>query len=251
MTPVDLFEDGQLSAAIQLQRQIVQENKDDLAGRLLLCELVAFTSDFPEVQRLLNDFPTEDPEWQAYISSWRDLLTADHLRHIGQKPDYLMPVPQEIAAIQMAIEQADEDLFERAVESLPAIEGFHDGRPFEECRDSDDLLMGIFEFFFQGKYIAIPWSQIRKIRLDEMENLRDQLYRPTLLTLADGREFDGFAPSKYIITKNEPEEFQCGFDTDYLEHRFGVTGVGAKRFIVGEEELRLDEFTQLELRCSD
>ncbi|WP_020472066.1 type VI secretion system accessory protein TagJ [Zavarzinella formosa] len=247
MTARELFEEGQLGEAIREQRLVVGHHPEDLSARLLLCELLAFAGQFNAVIEQLKSFPPTDEAFQAYLDGWEEIVQADIARQTGKPPAYLLDPPEYVGLAAAAIRQSNDELMDQALESMSVMEGHIDGREFEGCRDSDDSLAGVLEFFADGESIQVPWEHLRKCRLDAIECLRDQLYRPSTITLIDGRVIEGFVPTNYVMEADAPEELRCGMGTDYGDD-FGMRGIGAKLFLIGEEELTLAEFTQLELR---
>ncbi len=248
MTARELFDDGRLSEAIKVQKAAVGKRPEDASARLLLCELLAFAGRFPEVSEELDRFPNPDAAFREYLDGWREIVRADAARHAGGPAAYLMAPPQHVELLAAAIRRPDTDLADQAMEAMPVLEGHIDGRAFEGCRDSDDSLVGELEFFADGESIRVPWDHLRKMRLAPVECLRDQLYRPATLTLTDGRAVNGFVPTNYVMGTDDPEDLRCGLGTDYGEVAHGMRGIGAKMLLLGEEELTLTEFTQLELR---
>ena len=250
MTARELFDEGRLADAIREQSLVVENRPEDFSARLLLCEFLAFDARFNTVIEQLEKFQASDDAFYAYIEGWREIALADKARHDGKEPAYLIPVPEHVEQTRKAVFAGDPDALDEAMEAMPLIEGHVDGREFEGCRDSDDSVAGEFEFFAEGETIRIPWEHLRKIRMEPVECLRDQLYRPTTITLTDGRKIEGFAPAHYVSTEVTPEELRCGMGTDYFEEEYGMRGHGARMILLGEEELTLAEFTQLELRVA-
>jgi type VI secretion system protein ImpE len=256
MSPIELFHEARLTDAIAAQTAVVDRRQDDISERLLLCDLLAFTGDRDAVRRQLEFIADPPPELQAYITEWRELLAADESRHAGTPPTLIGKksehVRRRLEAIQK-LHDGDEDgaidLIDAADESAPWVEGFLDGRPFEGWRDSDDLIGPILEAFAGGKFLWIPIEQIRKLRLDEPQSIRDHLYRPATLLLVDGSELEALIPTLYVGTADHPEEgIRAGAGIDWVERNGLVRGVGSRTFLFGEEELSLSEFRQVEVR---
>ena len=89
MTPTELFHEARLTEALEAQRAVVTGRPDDVAERLLLCELLAFTGDREAVLKHLDWLANEPQDVQEYLREWRALLHADSARHSGQPPDPL------------------------------------------------------------------------------------------------------------------------------------------------------------------
>lgn len=248
MTAKELFEDGKLADAIREQFLAVERNPQDDTLRLALCEFLAFDSRFKTIIEQLERFENKDEAFYEFIEDWREIILADLQRHNCDEPSFFMEEPDHVKCSMKAVSNKDADLLDEAMEMLPVVEGHLDGREFEGCRDSDDALAGQLEFFVNGEYTRVPWEQLRKIRLGNLECLRDQLYRPTTITLVNGKSYEGYVPTHYVKNEMTTEELRCGMGTDYFEEEYGIKGHGIKLLMIGEEELNLTEFTQLEIR---
>jgi type VI secretion system protein ImpE len=255
MTPIELFEEARLAEAIAAQEAVVRERPGDAAERLLLCELLAFASDRAAVGRHLNVL-AQVPGLADYVAGWRQILTADDARHAGASPQFLFDPPDHIppridAVAALAAGRVDEamELLDAADETTAWLEGFIDGREFEGWRDADDLLAPVLEAFVGDQYVWIPLEQIRKLRVDPPEVLRDRIYHPARLWLTNGEAREVIVPALYAGTADHPEDgIRIGAGIDWVERDGLMRGLGSRTFLFGDEELTLDEFRQVEVR---
>ena len=256
MTPIELFHEARLAEALDAQRVVVAARPDDVAERLLWCELLAFTGDRDAVRRVLAGLRAAPPGVRAYCDEWQALLAADDARHRADRPTFLIDpfrhVLQRLRGLECLRAGREEvalDRLDEADEGAGYVEGHVDGRPFEGWRDADDLLGPVLELFLGGRYVWLAVDQVRKLRLDEGDELRDLLYRPATVWLTDGSEWEVFIPGLYVGTSDHPEDgLRTGAGVDWVE-RDGVTrGAGGRTFLFGEEELTLGEFRQVEVR---
>jgi type VI secretion system protein ImpE len=256
MTPIALFHEARLGEAIAAQRAVVAARPDNVAERLLWCELLAFTADREAVRRELAELRAVPVEVRAYCDEWRALLAADDVRHCGDRPTFLVDPPDHVLRRLRGLECLRSGRDEEALDHLDAadeaagyVEGHVDGRPFEGWRDADDLLGPVLELFHAGRYVWLAMDQVRKLRLDEGDELRDQLYRPATAWLADGSEWEVFIPGLYAGTAEHPEEgIRTGAGVDWVERDGVMRGLGGRTYLFGEEELTLGEFRQVEVR---
>jgi len=254
MSPTELFQEARLDEAIAAQRVIVEARPDDVSERLLLSELMAFSGNREVVRRCLDQI--EPPEVQEFVREWRKLLTADDARHAGVPPQFLIDPPahilQRLNAAKLLVAGRDEEareLLDDADELASWVEGYVDGRQFEGWRDADDLLGPVVEAFHGERYLWIPIEQVRKLRLDEGDELRDALYRPATVQLRDESQWEVFIPALYAGTAEHPEEgIRTGAGVDWVDRGGLVRGVGSRTYLFGEEELSLSEFRQVEVR---
>jgi type VI secretion system protein ImpE len=255
MSPTELFQEARLDEAAAKQAAIVRERSDDIAERLLLCDLLAFTGDRDAVRRNLDTLASAPADLRPYLAEWQDLLAADDRRHAGESPSFVIDPPSHVKRRLGVIERlradpsADvRDLIDAADENAPWVEGHVDGRTFDGWRDADDLLGPILEVFHGGRCYWLPVDQVRKLRLEEEETLRDRLYRPTTVRLTDGAQREVFVPTLYTGTAAHPEEgIRSGAGMDWIERNGLLRGAGSRLYLFGEEELTPAEFRQVEV----
>jgi len=248
MTPTELFEEARLAESIAAQEGVVRTHPDDPADRLLLCEFLAFAGDRDGVRRQL-DVLAGHLQLAEYIAGWRQLLAADDARHAGARPAFLIDPPENVL-LRLGAEPDDAiDRLDTSDESAAWLTGFVDGREFDGWRDADDALAPVVEAFVGDQYVWLPLEQVRKLRLDPTEVLRDNLYRPARVWLLDGSELEVIIPVLYVGTAEHPEEgIKTGAGIDWVERNGLVRGLGSRTFLFGDEELTLDEFRQVEVR---
>lgn len=253
MSPTELFHEARLTDAVAAQMKVVASRPDDVSERLHLCELLAFTGDRDAVRRQLDQLRDAPRELQPFLAEWHDLLAADDSR---ARPAFLLDPPEHLLRRVESADRFEAGDFDRALDSLdsadelaPWVEGYVDGRPFEGWRDSDDLLGPTLEVI-AGRLVAwVPVEQIRKLRLEEVQTLRDELFLPATLWLIDGSERELFIPVLYPGTANHPEEgIRTGAGIDWVERGGLMRGLGSRTFLFGDEELTLAEFRQVEVR---
>jgi protein involved in temperature-dependent protein secretion len=143
----------------------------------------------------------------------------------------------------------DFEVLEEIAAAGDFLEGFVDGRAFEGWRDADDVLAAVLEVFVGEQYFWLPLEQVKKLRVQPAENLRDQLYRPITVWHINGEEFHGYMPTVYRNRDQfNNEELACGLGTDFVEEGPFARCNGQRLYLFGEEELTLDDFQQVEVR---
>jgi len=258
MTPLELFQEARLTEAILVQQQIVKARPDDVVERFLLCDFLAFARDMAGIQHHLKVLRDAPEDIREYLDQWEGILLAEEARHQGEYPDFLIDQPEHAHKRAQARDRLSSGQVEFALDALdeadelaPWLEGHVDGREFEGWRDSDDLLGPILEVFYVDRYVWFSTEQIRKLRLEDANSLRDTLYRPATLWLIGGSEsgWDVLVPTLYVGSSNHPDEgIRMGAGVDWIEVEGVMRGVGERTFLFGEEELGISEFKQVEVR---
>ena len=256
MSPTELFQEARLAEAVAAQRAVVEARPDEVAERLLLCDLLAFTGARDAVRGQLNSISNAAPEVGEYRTEFRRLLDADDARHRGDRPAFLADPPPHIvkrlrAAECLRDDRGDEalDLLDDADETAGWVGGHIDGRPFDGWRDADDLLGPVLELFHGDRYVWLAVDQVRKLRIEEATELRDIAYRPATVWLADGSRHEVFLPGLYAGTSEHSEDgIRTGAGIDWVEVNGVMRGLGTRTYLFGEEELTPGEFRQVEVR---
>jgi type VI secretion system protein ImpE len=255
MTPLELFQDCRLAEAIAAQQAVVEQSPDDIGMRLVLCDFLAHAGRVEEVSHHLDHLSQKDSELEPDLTEWRQLLQADLKRQLRATPEFLISPPKHVAArfdLQAKLTGEDASPLDHLDEldgDFPCLVGYVDGREFEGWCDIDDFLKPVLEAFVEGRFVWIPLEQIRKLRFDDEEILRDRLYRPARVWLTDESEWDLYIPALYSDSQlHEDEVVQIGAATDYLDNSPLLRGIGLRQFLFGEEELSLGDFQQVEVR---
>ncbi|HEX3152179.1 MAG TPA: type VI secretion system accessory protein TagJ [Gemmataceae bacterium] len=256
MSPIELFHEARLTEAIAAQKWVVAASPNDIGERLLLCDLLAMNGERDQVRQQLDTIFDVPAEVREYIAEWRTLLKGDNSRQNGCLPEFLVNGSTHLApriAILTSLIAGDEEHaileLDEAEEMAPWIEGHIDGRGFDGWRDVDDLLGPTLEVLHGNNYCWVDMNQIRKLRLEDGEELRDILYKPATLWLVDGSKHEVFIPGLYVgSAKHEDEGIRTGAGIDYVEEHGITRALGGRTFLFGEEELTLAEFRQVEVR---
>jgi type VI secretion system protein ImpE len=182
----------------------------------------------------------------------QNLLRSGQPHVLGAETPSLRARRKALQAIQGRDFERGLEHLDEAMEALPEIHGHLDGREFEEMRDTDDLLAGVFELLHEGNYCWVPFESILKLHLAEAETPFEEFFRPARLTFTDHRQIEVILPLLY------PETAIHGYDllmngevTDWREAGEGLSlGIGAHLFWIGDEEVTYRDFRFLEFRAS-
>jgi type VI secretion system protein ImpE len=256
MTPREYLAQGELKAALSAQQEVVEQSPADAANRLFLFELLMLAGRLVEARDQLRSIESDDPDWPRSRKAFARLLRAERRRSHGRKPIFVQEPPAH-ARLRLAgwhaFRQENYELasarFDRSEARSPAIHGHVDGREFEGLRDSDDRFGAVLEVFVGSEYVWLPLDHVRRLVLSPAQGVLDCALRPGRVTLTDGTVLDVFVPLVYPGSQIEDDRFAIGDDTDWPALDSGlVIGIGAKVLLVGEEELRLSDCTQFDLR---
>lgn len=255
MSPTEAFDAGNLSEAIALQEPLAAK---DPAERLALVQLLMFAGQLADARSQLALIDSDEPGWPDLARSILRLLRAERRRVAGRRPLIRPePAPSHVKRRWLAIKALHESrpeeavrLIDRADTATPDVRGFLDGMEFERLRDADDSFASFLEVFVGGVYAWMPWEGIRTLRLEPVVHLRDQLFRPAEVRLADGSAFPVHVPLVYPRSHLVDDTFACGLETEFVCPDGGPTRcVGGKLLLVGDgAEQPLSEVRMIEIR---
>ena len=259
MTPIELFQEGKLTEAIQAQDRFASSHPRDAAARLLLCELLQFDGNLETVREHLDRVPRDAAGMDEYLNGYRHLLDAEAMRQrilfsaeCDESPIFLLEPPRHLIQCRLALDALRRgnpiscaELLDKAEALFHGVDGHVDGREFHGVRDGDDLFAYVLEVLINGQYTWFPFDQIGRLRLGSRDDLRDRLFVPATLQTRTGEEWLIHLPALYPGTHlHEDEEVRSGQATDWFADDDGpIRGVGLRVFTFGEEELTLLDFT--------
>jgi type VI secretion system protein ImpE len=241
----ELFQNGQLQAALDVQIQKIKSHPADQAARLFLAELLLFQGDLERARKHLEMLQYESPQAQAGLELIKRAWDAEQERRkvlAGQaQPMGLKESPEHVKLRLMALEQYGQghlaegnQLIFQANQVMPQTAGQVDGQKVESFRDADDLFGTVLEVFSRGRYCWVPLEQVEKLNLAEPKSPRDVLFLPAHLEIKGGLEGDVLLPGLYPESSlHDDEEIRLGRATDWLgEDDQPIRGVGGKTMLV-------------------
>jgi type VI secretion system protein ImpE len=258
MSAKEALADGRLTDAIGLQQQAVAADPSPSA-RLFLFELLVLADRVQAAREQLTAITSDDPIWPATRKQFTRLLSCIVQRnHLRRRPQFLFDPPAHAKRrwnAARAVEAGDPDRgvrwVDRADAATPEVRGFVDGREFVGLRDGDERFASLFEVFAEGRYLWVPFEQVRAVVLHPAAGVLDIAYRPAELRLTDGRQLDVVLPLVYPLSAESGDDFALGEAVDWTTEGAGpVCAFGAKVYFLGEEELPLGQVRMLEIRSA-
>jgi len=261
-TAKELFEAGQLQAAIEEVAREVKANPTDMSLRVFLFGLLCFAGEWDRAEKQLDVLGHQDAQSDIGARIYRQNIAAERKREqtLSGKgfPKFILEPPGYVALQLKALGQIGTGDFsearaflDRAAEESPALNGTLDGEPFQNFRDADDLINSVMEVFLQGEYIWLPFEQIRGVEIFPPTHLRDLIWaRARIQTVNDAEAFAGevFIPALYANShQQENDQARLGRMTDWRPLSDEIyTGVGQRLFLIGAEDKAM-----LEIRAVD
>jgi len=260
MQAEELLRAGRLQEALEALEGQVRSEPADAKLRVFLFQLLAVMGDWERALSQLNVAAELDAINLLMAQVCRAALNCEALRaevFAGKRSPLIFGEPKEwiswlVQANQMIAEgkyQGAQKLREQAFDAAPAIAGSIDNHQFEWIADADSRLGPVLEAIVDGKYYWIPFTAIKRIRIEEPADLRDMVWCPAQFMWANSGEASGFIPTRYPGSESsEDNAIQLARKTEWIQQA-GDTylGLGQRVFATDKDEFSLMQVRQVDL----
>ncbi|MFL4472349.1 type VI secretion system accessory protein TagJ [Tateyamaria armeniaca] len=126
----------------------------------------------------------------------------------GEKDPLIFGEPEEWIALMVealksnAAGNADQaaETRARAFDMAPGVSGRINGEAFEWVADADMRLGPLLEIIVNGRYFWMPFTAIAKAKFEDPLDLRDAVWTPAEIKLANGGDIVALIPTRYAGT---------------------------------------------------
>ncbi|MEM9583105.1 MAG: type VI secretion system accessory protein TagJ [Pseudomonadota bacterium] len=211
MEAEDLLKSGDLDGALAALQDAVRKNASHAPLRIFLFQLLCVRGEWKRAINQLKVSAEMDPMAVPMAQTYREGIICEVYREkvfAGEKEPLIFGEPQEwIALLVEALKaqaagnlaQANE-IRAKAFDAAPAVSGKIDDTAFEWIADADPRLGPILEVVVNGKYYWMPFNVISKIEFEEPADLRDAVWTPCSIKLANGGDIVALIPTRYAGT---------------------------------------------------
>lgn len=241
-----LLKAGDLDGALNALQDAVRGDASNASLRVFLFQLLCVRGDWTRAIAQLKVSAELDKTAESMAQTYREGIICEVYREkvfAGEKEPLIFGEPQEWCALMIEALKAGAqgnaaqaaDIRARAFEAAPAVSGKIDGAAFEWIADADMRLGPMLEVIVNGRYFWMPFSAISKALFEPPADLRDAVWTPASLTLANGGEIVALIPTRYAGTTagDDPAE--------KLARATNWTDVGAETFVgTGQRLLTTD-----------
>jgi type VI secretion system protein ImpE len=260
-TPRELYQAGQLQAAIEALTAEVRSKPADAPTRIFLFELLSFAGDWDRARKQIDVLaqagPNEALAVQVYLANIEAERARARLFSEGLQPHFLNEPPPYVDRHLEAINRIREGnvaearaLLDTAEEERPALPGTLNGKPFADFRDCDDVIGPVLELIVKDKYTWLPFEQIRRLEIGAPSKLRDLVWARAKVEALDGTIGDVYVPALYEGScRNADDRLRLGRMTAWIPLSEDLArGAGLKAFQAGEDDVALFEARQVEFQ---
>ena len=227
----ELFQAGQLDAAIDALGAELRDNPTDTQRRTFLFELLCFAGQYGRAEKHLDVLAQAGQQASMGALLYRSALHAEQTR-------------------QQMFQAGD---LPHAPVSARPVSGTLNGKPFTSLSDADPRIGARLEVFAAGQYTWLPLEHVATIRMTPPKRLRDLLWAPAVLRT--GPLFKGLDLGEVIIpvltplSAQDPDDaVRLGRVTEWRELEDGTPApAGQKMLLVDGEEFPILEVRELDI----
>ncbi|MEP4196404.1 MAG: type VI secretion system accessory protein TagJ [Aliishimia sp.] len=246
MSAVDLLKAGDLDGALEALQVEVRANAASASLRVFLFQLLCVRGDWKRAIQQLKVSAEMDPLALPMAQTYREGIVCEVYREKvfkGEKDPLVFGEPQEWIALMVEALKANAagnaeaaaEIRARAFEAAPAVSGKIDGQAFEWIADADMRLGPLLEAVVNGRYFWMPFAAIAKIEFDDPADLRDAVWTPANVKLANGGDIVALIPTRYAGT------IENGSETDKLARSTEWADLGEETYAgIGQRLLATD-----------
>jgi type VI secretion system protein ImpE len=212
MTAEECVRTGDLVGALKDLQDRVRSQPGSAPLRIFLFQLLAVMGQWQRALTQLETAGELDAATLAMRATYREALRVEGLRAeifggtamptvFGQPEPWMAPLLEALRFSAQQEHAKADTLRAQAFELAPTTAGKIDGVPFTWIADADSRLGPMLEVLINGRYSWIPFARLRRIQVEAPTDLRDFVWCPVQLLLANGGEFVGLVPTRYPGTE--------------------------------------------------
>jgi type VI secretion system protein ImpE len=199
---------GNLEEALADLQAEVRKDPANPKSRTFMFQLLCLLGRWDKARTQLEVLADMDKQTMSMVQTYGAALQCEAVRaevFAGKRPPLVFGKPGEWVALLLealkltaAGKHAEAaDLRGKAFEAAPTTSGQIEGQPFAWIADADSRLGPMLEAIVNGRYYWLPFQRLKEIRVEKPADLRDFVWTPAYLTLANGGETVALIPTRY------------------------------------------------------
>ncbi|MGI9013141.1 MAG: type VI secretion system accessory protein TagJ [Phycisphaerales bacterium] len=241
--------DGNLDEALSALSAQVRDNPSNVELRTFLFQVLAVRGDWERALTQLNVNAELDDITLAMVQTYREAIRCELLRKAvfagertpvitGEPPVWIAPLLEALRLSAQGNHAAAQQLREAAFEQAETISGNIDDQPFQWIADADTRLGPVLEVIINGRYSWLPFERLARIDIEKPSDLRDVVWMPAHLQLANGGETVALIPTRYPGSEmHENDAIRLARLTEWNEVAAGAyEGAGQRIFATDQDE---------------
>jgi type VI secretion system protein ImpE len=252
-----------LAAELARVQALARQEPAKAGHRAALFQLHCVAGAWDKAARQLAVMGDLDSEAELFRTEGRLLLACEAQRAelfagratpscLGQPPEWLALLVEALRLDGAGKHAEAKALREQAFAQAPGTAGRIDGTPFAWIADADERLGPILETIVNGRVLWIPFDQLSRVDSEGPKDLKDLVWLPVRLTLANGADAAGFVPTRYPGSEAvEDDAIRLARRTDWHELEGGSgswLGLGQRMLASDAGDHPLLDLRRLELQ---
>lgn len=236
MQAEDLLKAGDLDGALAALQDNIRADAANPALRIFLFQLLSVRGDWKRAIAQLKLSAEMDDVATQMAQTYREGIICEVYREkvfSGEKDPLIFGEPEEWIALMVEAMKANvagqpeqaADTRARAFDAAPTLSGRINGEAFEWIADADMRLGPLLEIVVNGRYFWMPFTSIAKAKFEDPIDLRDAVWTPAEIKLANGGDIVALIPTRYAGTVAE------GSDAEKLARATQWKDVGADTYV--------------------
>lgn len=256
MSAEQLLKDADLEGSLNALQDQIRSDPSNLRLRVFLFQLLSVMGQWKRALTQLDVIKGMETAAWPMVQTYREAIHCEVLRSdifAGRHTPLVFGNPEQwvalvIESLRLFAEGAysrSRELRDQAFEQAPASPGKINDKDFLWIADADARLGPMLEAIVNGNYYWIPMHQIREIRIEPPEDLRDFVWIPAQFVWANGGQAVGLIPTRYSGSENSGDSgIRLARKTEWIEKPAEVFEGLGQRLIATDH----DEFALLDIR---
>lgn len=217
MNADELLRAGRIDDALNTLQEQVRSQPGNADLRVFLFQLLAVMGQWSRAQKQLTVAGELEAKALVMVQIYRAALDCEALRAevfagrvtpvlLGEPADWVALLVQALRLDGEGQAEAAARLRDQAFEAAPAVTGQANGEAFAWFADADPRLGPVLEVIVNGRYAWLPMQNLRSLKTEAPEDLRDLVWLPAELTLINGGTTVALIPSRYPETPTQGDD---------------------------------------------
>lgn len=207
-TVTELAGEADLTAMLAAAKDAARQRPGQVQPRLELFHLMVVMGDWAGAARQLAIVGDLDTKAALLVSLYRPLVMVEPLRAevfaakrtppcLGRPPAWLARLVEALRLDAEGAHGAAKAQRDAAFAEAPAVPGRIGEEPFAWLADADERLGPVLEAVVNGAYYWVPMVHLAGVETTAPRTLRDLVWLPARLLLANGGDVPAFLPVRY------------------------------------------------------
>lgn len=216
MQAAERLKSGNLEEALADLQAEVRKDPANPQARVFLFQLLCLLGRWDRARTQLEVLADMDKKTSPMVQTYGAALQCEAVRtevFSGARAPLVFGKPGEwvallLEALKLTAQGKHREasaLRAQAFETAPATGGTIGDQPFSWIADADSRLGPMLEAIVNGRYYWLPFQRLKAIRIEKPSDLRDLVWTPAYLTLANGGETVALIPTRYPGSDASPD----------------------------------------------